>query len=242
MLRWQLEYSQHHLADPVHVHTPSEFCAPGQQDTHYGERSELLAVTQTSYLLKGSVFTGIVNEHDGGSRTKSIVVDNKLTTATIRQANWDRGKVIFPRTQARQGLITHVGVQEVKAGLFQQHHSATAIWCPRRFEFIQVHVQEIHMELLFLTRPETKQSKGENKGYTEWLENRCIAVEFLTAASLVSVSIYRNVRVSVCNERHSLFADRTKVIPLAAVHMTDYPYKKDWCKADTGGWAETFFR
>lgn len=72
------------------MHTPvipQSSVPTGQQDTRYGERSELLAVTQTSCLLGGSVFSGIASEHHGGSRTKSTVVDNDLTTATIKQVN-----------------------------------------------------------------------------------------------------------------------------------------------------------
>lgn len=55
---------------------------------------------------------------------------------------------------------------------------------------IWVHVQEIHVELLFLTRSETKQSKGENKGYTEGLKNRCLAVEFETNCCLPGEYFY----------------------------------------------------
>lgn len=36
----------------------------------------------------------------------------------------------------------------------------------------------------------TKQSKGENKGYTEGLENRCIAVEFVTNCCLPGEYFY----------------------------------------------------
>lgn len=55
----------------------------------------------------------------------------------------------------------------------------------------------------------------------------------------MSISIYRNVGVSVRNKGQSLLAERTKVTPLAAVHMTDYP-KQDSCKAGTGGSGKTF--
>lgn len=55
----------------------------------------------------------------------------------------------------------------------------------------------------------------------------------------MSISIYTNVGVGVRNKGQSLLADRTKVTPLAAVHMTDYP-KEDSCKADTGGSGKTF--
>lgn len=56
----------------------------------------------------------------------------------------------------------------------------------------------------------------------------------------MSISTYRNVGVGVCNKGQSLLADRTKVTPLAAVHMTDYPNEKDSCKADTGGRPKIF--
>lgn len=83
----------------------SELCALGQQDTHYGEKSELLAVTQTSHLLEGSVFMNIMV-----APGPSIVVDNNLTTATVKEVNWDMGTSYISPEDKPDRVVIHMWV------------------------------------------------------------------------------------------------------------------------------------